>query len=41
MVLSDGLLGQMMEGLEIPEGESAPPVVEKPWALTGAVGRKP
>lgn len=41
MILSDGILGQMMEGLEIPEGESALPGAQKPWALTGAVGRKP
>jgi 2-oxoglutarate ferredoxin oxidoreductase subunit alpha len=41
MVLSDGMLGQMMEGLQIPEDEKIPVLIEKPWALTGAVGRKP
>ncbi|MEK7849406.1 MAG: 3-methyl-2-oxobutanoate dehydrogenase subunit VorB [Candidatus Omnitrophota bacterium] len=40
MILSDGILGQMMEGLEFDESE--PMVsVEKPWALTGARNRKP
>lgn len=40
MILSDGILGQMMEpvtfGEVVPGGE-----VEKPWATTGAVNRKP
>ncbi len=40
MILSDGILGQMMEPVVFPESyESAP--VEKPWATTGAVNRKP
>jgi len=41
MVLSDGLLGQMMEGLTFDEELAPPPAVEKPWALTGARDRKP
>ena len=41
MILSDGLLGQMMEGLEIDEAEGPPPLIEKPWALTGAKNRPP
>jgi 2-oxoglutarate ferredoxin oxidoreductase subunit alpha len=41
MVLSDGILGQMMEGLEIDDEEGPLPAIEKPWALTGARGRKP
>lgn len=41
MILSDGLLGQMMEGVTF-DGELAPPpAVEKPWALTGARDRRP
>lgn len=39
MVLTDGRLGQMMEPLKLYEGKppARPP---KPWALTGAAGRK-
>jgi 2-oxoglutarate ferredoxin oxidoreductase subunit alpha len=40
MVLSDGLLGQMMEGVRMPAEEAVPPVGVRPWALTGAAGRK-
>jgi 2-oxoglutarate ferredoxin oxidoreductase subunit alpha len=36
MVLSDGILGQMMEPLAI--GTTAPVANEKPWALTGTKG---
>ena len=39
MILADGLLGQMMEPVEF--GDKEPQVVEKPWATTGARGRKP
>ncbi len=39
MILSDGRLGQMMEPLVL--WDKAPHPVEKDWALTGAVGRKP
>jgi len=38
MVLADGRLGQMMEPLTLWDKEPLPP--EKPWALTGAHGRK-
>ncbi len=41
MILSDGILGQMMEALQIDEDEPAPQPPEKPWALTGAKDRKP
>jgi 2-oxoglutarate ferredoxin oxidoreductase subunit alpha len=37
MILGDGVLGQMMEPVELPDIEPKP--VEKPWALTGAKGR--
>jgi 2-oxoglutarate ferredoxin oxidoreductase subunit alpha len=37
MILGDGVLGQMMEPVELPTLK--PRGVEKPWALTGARGR--
>lgn len=37
MILGDGVLGQMMEPVELPDVK--PQDVEKPWALTGAAGR--
>ena len=40
MILSDGMLGQMMEGVTMPAEEGPPALVEKPWALTGAAGRE-
>lgn len=39
MILSDGILGQMMEPVEFPE-DYQPLEVEKPWATTGAKGRE-
>ena len=33
LILGDGMLGQMMEPVELPE--AAPSVYEKPWAVTG------
>ena len=39
MILADGLLGQMMEPVEFSQKE--PLAVEKPWATTGARGRRP
>jgi len=39
MILADGLLGQMMEPVEF--GDREPVRVEKPWATTGAQGRRP
>jgi len=41
MVLADGLLGQMMEGLTFDDELAPPAAVAKPWALTGARDRKP
>lgn len=41
MILSDGTLGQMMEGLDLDEGGAPAKPAEKPWALTGCSGRKP
>lgn len=40
MILGDGLLGQMMEPIQIKSVEDRP-LVDKPWALTGCKGRKP
>ncbi|MEZ7891973.1 MAG: 3-methyl-2-oxobutanoate dehydrogenase subunit VorB [Candidatus Wallbacteria bacterium] len=42
MILSDGYLGQMMEPVTLPNAlpESAYSVSKKPWATTGAKGRK-
>lgn len=40
-ILGDGLLGQMMEPLQIKTIDYAPKIVDKPWALTGCKGRKP
>jgi 2-oxoglutarate/2-oxoacid ferredoxin oxidoreductase subunit alpha len=37
MILGDGILGQMMEPVELPEVK--PVIPDKPWALTGAGGR--
>lgn len=39
MILTDGILGQMMEPVEFSEDQK-PLKVEKPWATTGAVNRK-
>ena len=40
-ILSDGLLGQMMEPLKMPTIDNKPKTIDKPWALTGCAGRKP
>ena len=40
MILGDGILGQMMEGVEFPP-ETPLIIANKPWATTGAKGRKP
>jgi 2-oxoglutarate/2-oxoacid ferredoxin oxidoreductase subunit alpha len=40
MILADGMLGQMMEPLEFDPAIRPPEKVKKPWALTGAKGRK-
>lgn len=41
MLLGDGILGQMMEVVELPEEEPLGQLPLKPWALTGAKGRPP
>jgi 2-oxoglutarate ferredoxin oxidoreductase subunit alpha len=40
MILADGMLGQMMEPLEFDENIKPEGIIKKPWALTGAFGRK-
>jgi len=40
MILADGMLGQMMEKVEFDPGIKPLGEVKKPWALTGAKGRK-
>ncbi|MFH1798901.1 MAG: 3-methyl-2-oxobutanoate dehydrogenase subunit VorB [Candidatus Omnitrophota bacterium] len=39
MILSDGMLGQMMEPLEIDDELKPSGLIDKPWAMTGARGR--
>ncbi len=41
MILADGILGQMMEPLEIKKEKGKSKKYEKPWALTGCKGRRP
>jgi len=41
IILGDGILGQMMEPLKIPNPKSQIPNYKKMWALTGCRGRKP
>lgn len=41
MILADGLLGQMMEPLQIRTADDVRQPADKPWALTGCKGRKP
>lgn len=41
MILGDGILGQMMETVELPDEDSIGQLQNKPWALTGAKGRSP
>ena len=41
MVLADGMLGQMMEPVVLPEHIDPATLPAKPWAITGARGRKP
>ncbi len=40
MILTDGRLGQMMEPCELRDPYPRKKLVEKPWAVTGAKGRK-
>jgi len=41
MILADGMLGQMMEPVELPEPIDPASLPKKEWATTGAAGRKP
>ena len=41
MVLADGMLGQMMEPVKLPEPINPATLPTKPWALTGAKERQP
>jgi 2-oxoglutarate/2-oxoacid ferredoxin oxidoreductase subunit alpha len=41
MVLADGMLGQMMEPVELPEPIDVASLPKKEWATTGAKGRQP
>ncbi|MFC1699511.1 3-methyl-2-oxobutanoate dehydrogenase subunit VorB [Candidatus Omnitrophota bacterium] len=41
IILTDGMLGQMMEPLQLSAIGSRPSVKKKPWALSGCRGRKP
>ncbi len=41
MVLADGMLGQMMEPVELPPFVDVGSLPPKPWALSGAQGREP
>ncbi len=41
MILADGMLGQMMEPVELPAPVDPADVPARPWALTGAKGREP
>lgn len=41
MILADGMLGQMMEPVVLPKPIDPTTLPAKPWALTGARGRKP
>ncbi|MCX7844251.1 MAG: 3-methyl-2-oxobutanoate dehydrogenase subunit VorB [Candidatus Bipolaricaulota bacterium] len=41
MILADGMLGQMMEPVELPPPIPPERIPPKPWALTGAKGRPP
>lgn len=41
IVLADGMIGQMMEPVQLPEKVDTSELPEKPWATTGADGREP
>ncbi len=40
-ILVDGMIGQMMEPVELPEWKNIDEFTEPDWALTGAKGRRP
>ena len=39
MILADGMIGQMMEPVELPEPVDSKDIPARPWAVTGARGR--
>jgi len=39
MILADGMIGQMMEPVELPEPVEPEDIPPRPWAVTGAKGR--
>jgi 2-oxoglutarate ferredoxin oxidoreductase subunit alpha len=39
MILADGMIGQMMEPVKLPEPVDSADIPPRPWALTGARGR--
>ena len=41
ILAGDGVIGQMMEPVVLPEATVGPPLKAADWALTGCVGRKP
>jgi len=41
ILLADGMLGQMMEPVDLPEPVDVAALPEKPWATTGAANRDP
>lgn len=41
LVMGDGMIGQMMEPVDFPPQRDLDQLPEKPWAATGAKGRKP
>ncbi len=41
MVMGDGMIGQMMEPVDFPPERDLSSLPEKPWAATGARGRRP
>ena len=41
LILADGMLGQMMEPVELPDPVDVASLPAKEWALTGATGREP
>lgn len=41
MILADGMIGQMMEPVELPEPKDEDEISDKPWATDGASGREP
>ncbi len=41
MVMGDGMIGQMMEPVEMPPMRDPGELPDKPWAVTGAKGRPP